>query len=135
MILKGNTNCNSSFFSQIAFAFLLSVLIKKSVLTGVVGFLFIVFWGCLGYTTLFRQLPSSLEWVLGLFSPFAFTTGMTQVRTQWFHDFIYKVFKIIEEFSASWSLMTNHSVVEEILLLKSWINKILIKVMKQINQL
>nr|XP_019588393.1 PREDICTED: ATP-binding cassette sub-family A member 10 isoform X1 [Rhinolophus sinicus]XP_019588394.1 PREDICTED: ATP-binding cassette sub-family A member 10 isoform X1 [Rhinolophus sinicus] len=65
--------------SLIAFAFLLSVLIKKSVLTGVVGFLFTVFWGCLGYSTLFRQLPSSLEWVLGLFSPFAFTTGMTQI--------------------------------------------------------
>ncbi|KAM5213444.1 ATP-binding cassette sub-family A member 10 isoform 2-T3 [Hipposideros larvatus] len=65
--------------SLIALTFLLSVLIKKSVLTGVVGFLFTVFWGCLGFTALYRQLPSSLEWILGLFSPFAFTTGMIQI--------------------------------------------------------
>lgn len=78
---KKYTNWNSSFFFQVALAFLLSVLIKKPVLTGLVGFLFTVFWGCLGFTALYRQLPSSLEWILGLFSPFAFTAGMAQVRT------------------------------------------------------
>ncbi|XP_015999133.2 ATP-binding cassette sub-family A member 10 isoform X2 [Rousettus aegyptiacus] len=65
--------------SLVALAFLLSVLIKKPVLTGLVGFLFTVFWGCLGFTALYRQLPSSLEWILGLFSPFAFTAGMAQI--------------------------------------------------------
>ncbi|XP_070083080.1 ATP-binding cassette sub-family A member 10 isoform X3 [Equus caballus] len=65
--------------SLITLAFLLSVLIKKPILTGLAGFLFTVFWGCLGFTALFRQLPSSLEWVLGLFSPFAFTAGMAQI--------------------------------------------------------
>ncbi|XP_077636408.1 ATP-binding cassette sub-family A member 10 [Crocuta crocuta] len=65
--------------SLIALAFLLSVLIKKPVLTGLVGFFFTIFWGCLGFTVLYRQLPSSLGWILGLFSPFAFTTGMAQI--------------------------------------------------------
>uniref|UniRef100_A0A673V8D4 ATP binding cassette subfamily A member 10 n=1 Tax=Suricata suricatta TaxID=37032 RepID=A0A673V8D4_SURSU len=65
--------------SLIALAFLLSVLIKKPVLTGLVGFLFTIFWGCLGFTVLYRQLPSSLGWILGLFSPFAFIAGMAQI--------------------------------------------------------
>uniref|UniRef100_A0A8C8X224 ATP binding cassette subfamily A member 10 n=1 Tax=Panthera leo TaxID=9689 RepID=A0A8C8X224_PANLE len=65
--------------SLIALAFLLSVLIKKPVLTSLVGFLFTTFWGCLGFTVLYRQLPSSLGWILSLFSPFAFTAGMAQI--------------------------------------------------------
>ncbi|XP_015445118.1 ATP-binding cassette sub-family A member 10 [Pteropus alecto] len=65
--------------SLVALAFLLSVLIKKPVLTGLVGFLFTVFWGCLGFTALYQELPSSLEWILGLFSPFAFSAGMAQI--------------------------------------------------------
>jgi len=76
-----HTIWNSSFFLQIALAFLLSVLIKDPILTGLVGFLFTVFWGCLGFTVLYRQLPSSLGWTLGLFSPFAFTAGMAQVKS------------------------------------------------------
>ncbi|KAM9208834.1 LOW QUALITY PROTEIN: ATP-binding cassette sub-family A member 10-like [Dugong dugon] len=65
--------------SLIALAFLLSVLIKKPILTGSAGFLFTIFWGCLGYTALYGQLPSSVEWVLGLFSPSAFTAGLSQI--------------------------------------------------------
>ncbi|KAM9597380.1 LOW QUALITY PROTEIN: ATP-binding cassette sub-family A member 10 [Trichechus inunguis] len=65
--------------SLIALAFLLSVLIKKPILTGLAGFLFTIFWGCLGYTALYRQLPSSVEWVLGLFSPSSFTAGLSQI--------------------------------------------------------
>uniref|UniRef100_A0A8C2S886 ABC transporter domain-containing protein n=1 Tax=Capra hircus TaxID=9925 RepID=A0A8C2S886_CAPHI len=68
--------------SLIALAFLLCVLIKRPILTGVVASLFTVFWGCLGFTALYRQLPSSLGWALCLFSPFAFTAGVAQVRTQ-----------------------------------------------------
>ncbi|XP_069338912.1 ATP-binding cassette sub-family A member 10 isoform X2 [Eulemur rufifrons] len=65
--------------SLIALAFLMSVLIKKPLLAGLAGFLFTVFWGCLGFTVLHRQLPLPLEWVLGLLSPFAFTAGMAQI--------------------------------------------------------
>ncbi|XP_066091781.1 ABC-type organic anion transporter ABCA8-like [Saccopteryx bilineata] len=65
--------------SLIALAFLMSVLIKKSFLTGLVVFLLTVFWGSLGFTVLYRHLPVSLEWILGFFSPFAFTLGMAQL--------------------------------------------------------
>lgn len=50
-------------------------------LAGLAGFLFTVFWGCLGFTVLYGQLPLSLGWVLSLLSPFAFIAGMAQVRT------------------------------------------------------
>uniref|UniRef100_A0A5F9D4K1 ATP binding cassette subfamily A member 8 n=1 Tax=Oryctolagus cuniculus TaxID=9986 RepID=A0A5F9D4K1_RABIT len=65
--------------SLIALTFLMSVLVKKSFLTGLVVFLLTVVWGSLGFTALYRQLPASLEWILSLFSPFAFTLGMTQL--------------------------------------------------------
>ncbi|XP_045840899.1 ABC-type organic anion transporter ABCA8-like isoform X1 [Meles meles] len=65
--------------SLIALAFLMSVLVKKSFLTGLVVFLLTVFWGSLGFTALYRQLPTSLEWILSFLSPFAFTLGMAQL--------------------------------------------------------
>ncbi|XP_059526997.1 ABC-type organic anion transporter ABCA8-like isoform X1 [Myotis daubentonii] len=65
--------------SLIALAFLMSVLIKKPFLTGLVVFLLTVFWGSLGFTVLYRHLPASLEWILGFLSPFAFMLGMTQL--------------------------------------------------------
>nr|XP_019588404.1 PREDICTED: ATP-binding cassette sub-family A member 8-like isoform X1 [Rhinolophus sinicus] len=65
--------------SLIALAFLMSVLIKKSFLTGLVVFLLTVFWGSLGFTALYRQLPASLEWTLSFLSPFAFMLGMAQL--------------------------------------------------------
>ncbi|XP_014391694.1 PREDICTED: ATP-binding cassette sub-family A member 8 [Myotis brandtii] len=67
--------------SLIALAFLMSVLIKKRFLTGLVVSLLTVFWGSLGFTVLYRHLPASLEWILGFLSPFAFMLGMTQVRS------------------------------------------------------
>ena len=78
-----------SSFPQIALAFLLSVLMRKPIPAGLVGFLFTVFWGCLGFTALYTQLPSPLKWAFGPFSPFAFTAGMAQVRAKPFHDFTY----------------------------------------------
>ncbi|DAA18077.1 TPA: ATP-binding cassette, sub-family A (ABC1), member 9-like, partial [Bos taurus] len=71
--------------SLVTLAFLLCVLIKRPILTGVVGSLFTVFWGCLGFTALYRQLPSSLGWALCLFSPFAFTAGVAQISHQEYH--------------------------------------------------
>ncbi|XP_031208330.1 ATP-binding cassette sub-family A member 8-B isoform X2 [Mastomys coucha] len=65
--------------SMIAVAFLMSVLVRKSVLTGLTVFLLAIFWGGLGFTALYRYLPAPLEWTLSLFSPFAFTLGMTQL--------------------------------------------------------
>uniref|UniRef100_A0A6I8N5J4 ABC transporter domain-containing protein n=1 Tax=Ornithorhynchus anatinus TaxID=9258 RepID=A0A6I8N5J4_ORNAN len=62
--------------SLIALTFLLSVLIRKPVLTGLTVFLLTLFWGCLGILILYRKLPVSLEWILSFLSPFAFTAGM-----------------------------------------------------------
>ncbi|XP_012588530.1 PREDICTED: ATP-binding cassette sub-family A member 9 isoform X2 [Condylura cristata] len=64
--------------SLITLAFLVSVLVKKPFLTGLVVFLLIVFWGSLGFTVLYRHLPAFWEWTLCLLSPFAFTAGMAQ---------------------------------------------------------
>ncbi|XP_028617102.1 ATP-binding cassette sub-family A member 8-B [Grammomys surdaster] len=65
--------------SMIALAFLISILVRKSVLTGLTVFLLTIFWGSLGFTALYRYLPAPLEWTLSLFSPFAFTLGMAQL--------------------------------------------------------
>ncbi|PNJ50963.1 ABCA6 isoform 7, partial [Pongo abelii] len=65
--------------SLVALVFLMSVLLKKAVLTNLVVFLLTLFWGCLGFTVFYEQLPSSLEWILNICSPFAFTAGMIQI--------------------------------------------------------
>uniref|UniRef100_A0A8C3WJ41 ATP binding cassette subfamily A member 9 n=1 Tax=Catagonus wagneri TaxID=51154 RepID=A0A8C3WJ41_9CETA len=65
--------------SLITLAFLVSVLVKKPFLTGLVVFLLTVFWGSLGFMALYRHLPAFLEWTLCLLSPFAFTAGMAQL--------------------------------------------------------
>ncbi|XP_047612602.1 ATP-binding cassette sub-family A member 9-like isoform X2 [Phacochoerus africanus] len=65
--------------SLITLAFLMSVLLKKSILTSMVVFLLVLFWGCVGFTAFYRQLPSPLEWIFSICSPFAFTAGMTQI--------------------------------------------------------
>uniref|UniRef100_A0A8C0XPY7 ABC transporter domain-containing protein n=1 Tax=Castor canadensis TaxID=51338 RepID=A0A8C0XPY7_CASCN len=65
--------------SLIALVFLMSVLVKKSFLTGLLVFLLTVFWGSLGFMALYRYLPVSLEWILSFLSPFAFMLGMAQL--------------------------------------------------------
>ncbi|XP_054565317.1 ATP-binding cassette sub-family A member 6-like isoform X2 [Eptesicus fuscus] len=65
--------------SLIALTFLMSVVLKKTALTNFVVLLFTLFWGGVGLSVLHRQLPSSLEWILSIFSPFAFTAGMAQI--------------------------------------------------------
>ncbi|XP_007524455.3 ABC-type organic anion transporter ABCA8 isoform X2 [Erinaceus europaeus] len=83
IILTGFTTVFTLFLlyglSLIALSFLMSVLVKKVYLTGLAVFLLTVFWGSLGFLALYRHLPASLEWTLSLFSPFAFTLGMTQL--------------------------------------------------------
>ncbi|XP_016056951.1 PREDICTED: ATP-binding cassette sub-family A member 8-like [Miniopterus natalensis] len=65
--------------SLVTLAFLMSVLLRKPFLTGLVVFLLTVFWGSLGFTALYRHIPTSLEWMLGFLSPYAFMLGMTQL--------------------------------------------------------
>ncbi|KAG8505133.1 ATP-binding cassette sub-family A member 8, partial [Galemys pyrenaicus] len=65
--------------SLIALTFLMSVLVKKAFLTGLTVFLLTVFWGSLGLMALYRQLPTSLEWILSFLSPFTFMLGMAQL--------------------------------------------------------
>ncbi|XP_060242463.1 ATP-binding cassette sub-family A member 6 isoform X2 [Meriones unguiculatus] len=65
--------------SLIAVAFLMAVLFQKTVLTNLIIFLFTLLWGCVGFTVLYKQLPSSLEWILSICSPFAFTSGLAKI--------------------------------------------------------
>ncbi|XP_058140613.1 ATP-binding cassette sub-family A member 6 isoform X2 [Dasypus novemcinctus] len=65
--------------SLITLVFLMSVLLKKTVLTSLIVLLFTLFWGCVGLTALYRQLSSTLEWILSICSPFAFTAGLAQI--------------------------------------------------------
>ncbi|KAI5933366.1 ATP-binding cassette sub-family A member 6 [Manis javanica] len=65
--------------SLIALAFLIGVVIQKTVLTNLVVFLLTLFWGGVGFTVYYKQLPSALEWILSICSPFAFTAGLTRI--------------------------------------------------------
>uniref|UniRef100_A0A8C0H0A8 ATP binding cassette subfamily A member 10 n=1 Tax=Chelonoidis abingdonii TaxID=106734 RepID=A0A8C0H0A8_CHEAB len=65
--------------SLMSLAFLLSSLLKKPKLTGIVGFLFTLSFGSLGLAVLYNHVPEPLIWVLSLFSPFAFTAGFVQI--------------------------------------------------------
>lgn len=64
---------------QIHFTFLLSSLLKQPNISSFVGFLLHILFGALGFLTLFEKLPRALEWILNLFSPFAFTAGLATV--------------------------------------------------------
>ncbi|XP_004593010.2 ATP-binding cassette sub-family A member 6 [Ochotona princeps] len=65
--------------SLVALTFLMSVLLKKAALTNLVEFLLTFFWGCVGFTVYYKQLPTSVEWILSICSPFAFTAGISQI--------------------------------------------------------
>ncbi|XP_068386838.1 ATP-binding cassette sub-family A member 6 isoform X2 [Eschrichtius robustus] len=66
--------------SLIALAFLMTVLLKKTILTSLLVFVLTLFWGGVGFTAFYRQLPSPLEWIFSICSPFAFTAGINQVQ-------------------------------------------------------
>uniref|UniRef100_A0A8C9Q9S7 ATP binding cassette subfamily A member 6 n=1 Tax=Spermophilus dauricus TaxID=99837 RepID=A0A8C9Q9S7_SPEDA len=65
--------------SLLALSFLMSVLLQKAVLTNLFVFLLTLFWGFVGFTTFYKQLPPSVQWILSICSPFAFRVGMTQI--------------------------------------------------------
>lgn len=66
---------------QIHFTFLLSSLLKQTNISSFVGFLLHILFGALGFLMLFEKLPRPLEWILNLFSPFAFTAGLATVSS------------------------------------------------------
>ncbi|XP_019147857.3 ATP-binding cassette sub-family A member 9-like isoform X2 [Corvus cornix cornix] len=63
--------------ASIHFTFLLSSLLKQPNISSFVGFLLHILVGSLGFLTLFEKLPRALEWILNLFSPFAFAAGLS----------------------------------------------------------
>uniref|UniRef100_A0A8C5ZJJ5 ATP-binding cassette sub-family A member 6-like n=1 Tax=Marmota marmota marmota TaxID=9994 RepID=A0A8C5ZJJ5_MARMA len=65
--------------SLLALSFLMSVLLQKAVLTNLFVFLLTLFWGFVGFTAFYKQLPPSVQWILSICSPFAFRVGMTQI--------------------------------------------------------
>uniref|UniRef100_A0A674KC10 ATP binding cassette subfamily A member 10 n=1 Tax=Terrapene triunguis TaxID=2587831 RepID=A0A674KC10_9SAUR len=85
--------------SLMSLAFLLSSLLKKPKLTGIVGFLFILSFGSLGLAVLYNHVTEPLEWALGLFSPFAFTAGFDE-KFIWvdFSDFLEDSFPMLAIF-------------------------------------
>lgn len=58
---------------------MLSSLLQQPNIASFVGFVLHVLFGLLGFSTLFEKLPLYLEWILNVFSPFAFTAGISQV--------------------------------------------------------
>ncbi|XP_033923233.1 ATP-binding cassette sub-family A member 9 [Melopsittacus undulatus] len=65
--------------ASIHFCFMLSSLLQQPNIASLVGFVLHVLFGLLGFLTLFGKLPPYLEWILNLFSPFAFTAGLSQM--------------------------------------------------------
>uniref|UniRef100_A0A663M5Y7 ABC transporter domain-containing protein n=1 Tax=Athene cunicularia TaxID=194338 RepID=A0A663M5Y7_ATHCN len=65
--------------ASIHFCFMLSSLLKQPNVASFVGFVLHIIFGLLGFLTLFKKLPQSLEWILNLFSPFAFTAGFSKI--------------------------------------------------------
>uniref|UniRef100_A0A8B9IYS3 ABC transporter domain-containing protein n=1 Tax=Amazona collaria TaxID=241587 RepID=A0A8B9IYS3_9PSIT len=71
-------NCRFSLL-QIHFSFMLSSLLQQPNIASFVGFVLHILFGLLGFLTLFEKLPLYLEWILNLFSPFAFIAGISQM--------------------------------------------------------
>uniref|UniRef100_A0A8C0EBJ9 ABC transporter domain-containing protein n=1 Tax=Bubo bubo TaxID=30461 RepID=A0A8C0EBJ9_BUBBB len=67
------------FFYGIASVSLLFSLLKQPNIASFVGFVLHIIFGLLGFLTLFEKLPQTLEWILNLFSPFAFAAGFSKI--------------------------------------------------------
>ncbi|XP_076209612.1 ATP-binding cassette sub-family A member 9-like isoform X2 [Aptenodytes patagonicus] len=65
--------------ASIHFCFMLSSLLKQPNIASFVGFVLHIIFGLLGFLTLFEKLPPSSEWIFNLFSPFAFTAGISKM--------------------------------------------------------
>ncbi|KFZ54724.1 ATP-binding cassette sub-family A member 8, partial [Antrostomus carolinensis] len=58
---------------------MLSSLLKQPNIASLTGFVLHIIFGLLGFLTFFEKLPSSLEWIFNLFSPFAFIAGISKI--------------------------------------------------------
>ncbi|KFZ69361.1 ATP-binding cassette sub-family A member 5, partial [Podiceps cristatus] len=58
---------------------MLSSLLRQPNIASFMGFVLHIIFGLLGFMTLFEKLPPSLEWIFNLFSPFAFTAGISKM--------------------------------------------------------
>ncbi|OPJ88485.1 hypothetical protein AV530_003038 [Patagioenas fasciata monilis] len=67
--------------ASIHFFFMLGSLVKQPKIAAFVGFVLHIIFGLLGILTLFEKVPRSLEWIFNLFSPFAFTAGISKMLT------------------------------------------------------
>ncbi|KAM6119100.1 ATP-binding cassette sub-family A member 9-like [Phoenicopterus ruber ruber] len=65
--------------ASIHFCFMLSSLLRQPNIASFMGFVLHIIFGLLGFLTLFEKLPPSLEWIFNLFSPFAFTAGISKM--------------------------------------------------------
>ncbi|KFQ31780.1 ATP-binding cassette sub-family A member 9, partial [Merops nubicus] len=65
--------------ASIHFCLMLSSLLKQPNIASFVGFFLHIIFGLLGYLTLLDKLPPSSEWFLNIFSPFAFTAGISKM--------------------------------------------------------
>uniref|UniRef100_A0A8C4TSW5 ABC transporter domain-containing protein n=1 Tax=Falco tinnunculus TaxID=100819 RepID=A0A8C4TSW5_FALTI len=65
--------------ASIHFCFMLCSLLKQPNIASFVAFVLHIIFGLLGFWTLFENLPLSLEWIFNLFSPFAFTAGISKM--------------------------------------------------------
>ncbi|NXY46384.1 ABC8B protein, partial [Ceuthmochares aereus] len=65
--------------ASIHFSFMISSLLKQPNIASFVTFFLHIIFGFLGYFTLLEKLPSSLEWIFNLFSPFAFTAAISKI--------------------------------------------------------
>ncbi|KAK2528401.1 hypothetical protein Q9233_007372 [Columba guinea] len=65
--------------ASIHFFFMLGSLVKQPKIAAFVGFVLHIIFGLLGLLTLFEKVPRSLEWIFNLFSPFAFTAGISKM--------------------------------------------------------
>ncbi|KFW79253.1 ATP-binding cassette sub-family A member 8-B, partial [Manacus vitellinus] len=62
---------------------MISSLLRQPNIVSFVGFLLHILFGSVGFLTLFDLLPPSAEWILNLFSPFAFSSGLaTMVKLE-----------------------------------------------------
>ncbi|XP_029455151.1 ATP-binding cassette sub-family A member 9-like isoform X2 [Rhinatrema bivittatum] len=65
--------------SSMCFSFMLSSLLRKPRLTAITGFFLTLLLGAISLILVILHVPRSLQWILSLFCPFAFVTGITQV--------------------------------------------------------
>ncbi|XP_008120205.2 ATP-binding cassette sub-family A member 10 isoform X1 [Anolis carolinensis] len=65
--------------SSICFCFMISSILKKPKATSFVTTILIFFFGALGVVTSISRISVTLEWILGIFCPFAFGAGLAKI--------------------------------------------------------